>query len=547
MHISKVIIKNFKCFSDPFVLELNDGMNIVVGENEAGKSTILEAINLALSGYIHGRHLTHELSQSLFNNMAVDAYLTSLRTREPQEPPEILIELFFQLEDPSLQAYFEGNGNSLREKASGVQFRIGFSEKYQEQYQIMVDNDFDEMRSLPIEFYEFGWSTFARQTEITPRQLPIKAALVDSSNTRLKSGSDVYISTIVRNYLTEEQKVQVAQVHRKLRESFAASDPITQINEQLKQEDVSEKRVELSVEMSTRDAWESSITTYLDNVPFCNIGKGEQCLIKTKLALRHRKALEASVLLLEEPENHLSHGKLNELLRYIEDNMDGRQVIVSTHSSFVANKLGLENLILINACKGSGKRRVARLRDLREDTSRFFHKLAGYETLRLVLCEEPILVEGPSDELIVQKAYMKYNDGRLPIQDGIDVISVGTSFLRFVEVAEKLGKHVAVVTDNDGNHAAVLEKYESKRNVTLCVDHNDKLRTLEPQMSHANSGNLDNLRRALGIEAESFPDEDSVAEYMSKNKTESALKLFETEMDINFPDYILKAVGANVG
>jgi predicted ATP-dependent endonuclease of OLD family len=33
------------------------------------------------------------------------------------------------------------------------------------------------------------------------------------------------------------------------------------------------------------------------------------------------------------------------------------------------------------------------------------NKLPGYDTLRLILCNKAILVEGPSDELIVQKAY----------------------------------------------------------------------------------------------------------------------------------------------
>jgi len=37
----------------------------------------------------------------------------------------------------------------------------------------------------------------------------------------------------------------------------------------------------------------------------------------------------------------------------------------------------------------------------------------------------------------------------LPIEDGIDVISVGTSFLRFLELAEKVEKKIAVITDND--------------------------------------------------------------------------------------------------
>ena len=63
MFIRKVKIHNFKCYRD-FEITLEEGLNIVVGDNEAGKSTILEAINLALTGIV--RHCTY--STSIHNN-----------------------------------------------------------------------------------------------------------------------------------------------------------------------------------------------------------------------------------------------------------------------------------------------------------------------------------------------------------------------------------------------------------------------------------------------------------------------------------------------
>ena len=92
---------------------------------------------------------------------------------------------------------------------------------------------------------------------------------------------------------------------------------IEQVNREIEQKNISEKKVELSVDMSTKTAWETSITTYLDDIPFSYIGRGEQSLVKTKLALSHKKAKEANILLLEEPENHLSHAKLNKLLKLL--------------------------------------------------------------------------------------------------------------------------------------------------------------------------------------------------------------------------------------
>ena len=55
--IKKVRIFNFKCFKEWFEIDLNDGMNIIVGDNEEGKTTIIEAIYLALTGVYHGKYL----------------------------------------------------------------------------------------------------------------------------------------------------------------------------------------------------------------------------------------------------------------------------------------------------------------------------------------------------------------------------------------------------------------------------------------------------------------------------------------------------------
>jgi putative ATP-dependent endonuclease of OLD family len=170
-----------------------------------------------------------------------------------------------------------------------------------------------------------------------------------------------------------------------------------------------------------------------------------------------------------------------------------------------------------------------------------------------MLCEKAILVEGDSDELVVQKAYaIKY--GKLPIEDGIDVISVGTSFLRFLEVAVKLDKPVTVVTDNDGNVAGVQSKYaeylgaKAKPTIRICyeptADPRESLggerfnfNTLEPLMLNANGRSR--MNEILGT---SFDDEDGLLRHMHANKTDCALKIFGSSGKIDFPGYISKAI-----
>ncbi|MCO4097266.1 AAA family ATPase [Macrococcoides canis] len=56
------------------------------------------------------------------------------------------------------------------------------------------------------------------------------------------------------------------------------------------------------------------------------------------------------IILIEELENHLSYSNMNNLIDILQENSnkESSQIIISTHSSFVLNKLGLENLILLS-------------------------------------------------------------------------------------------------------------------------------------------------------------------------------------------------------
>ncbi|HPE74778.1 MAG TPA: AAA family ATPase [Draconibacterium sp.] len=545
MHISKIHIENFKIFKGSFKLPLSNGMNILVGDNEAGKSTIIEAIHLALSGLFNGKYLKNELTQYLFNNEVVTEYIQNLEEGNSAAVlPHILIEVFMEGDDLD-----EFLGDASSEKAAtGFFLKIAFDERFQPQYEKLVK--LGGIKTLPIEYYNITWSSFARDESITPRTIPLKSALIDSTSSRFQNGSDIYISHIVKEFLELDEIVEVSQAHRRMKESFMDEPSIIKINEKIKSAaKISEKKVELSVELSSKNAWESSLMTYLEDIPFHFIGKGEQSIVKTKLALGHKKAKEANVILMEEPENHLSHSKLNQLISDIKSGSADKQIIVSTHSSFVANKLGLENLIFINDLKRTG------LNDLSYDTQKFFKKLSGYDTLRLILCKKAILVEGDSDELVIQKAFQVSNDGKLPIEKGIDVISVGTSFLRFLEIAEKLNKDVVVVTDNDGDIEALKKKYDKylgdnkKQSIEICFDEDvdtgelEKFNynTLEPKFLKENS--LEKLNKVFGT---SYEDDDSMHLYMRAHKTECALNIFDTSEELSFPKYILDAIKQDV-
>jgi len=540
MAIRKIKIENFKKF-EIFELEFTDGLNILVGDNEVGKSTILEAIHLVLTGMINGKYLNTELTQYLFNNKAVERYIA-----DPKSilPPKINIELYFS---DSVDSLFMGGINSDRNNtARGIEFSIELEEN--DEYRELLKNE--KIKTLPIEYYEYKWRTFADKI-ITTRSISVKSAMIDSSLAKYQNGSDIYISRIIRQILEDSEKVKIAQAHRSAIDTFGNEPSVIDINKKISDKaKLSGKKITITAERLSKNAWENSLITCVDKIPFHYIGKGEQCVIKTKLALNDKKSIDASIILMEEPENHLTHTRLNQLLDVIQDSCKGQQIIISTHSSFVANKLGLENLILLGQNGDTSS-----FQNLSDDTANYFKKLSGYNTLRLVLSKASLLVEGPSDELVVQKAYLN-SKNTLPIHDGIDVIDVGgLTFKRYLEIASLVDKRIAVITDNDGDVAALEEKYSAylgeneidsilisydKENHTPSNDllSNYNYNTLENLMLLSNGRT--NLNKIL---KKKYKTDDELRIYMKSNKTDCALSIFEHDDVIKFPKYIEEAVG----
>ena len=539
-------IENFKCFKGIFTLELKKGINILVGDNEAGKSTILEAIHLTLSGIFRGKTIRGNISQYMFNYDVVEQYIQDINNGEGTEPPYVLIEVYLDEGYPLLEGD-KFSDKLMPGKNSGIALKIAFDEKYKDEYEELIKTR--DMTSLPIEYYDVEWYAFSRKS-LTSRSIPIKSAFIDVGFSKFQNGSDVYISRIVQNILEPEEKVRLAQAYRNLKGVFAKDPSIENINAKIFDiSKLSSKKIELTVDLGMRSTWDGSLITQLDKIPFDFIGKGEQAIVKTDLALSDRKAESSQIILIEEPECHITHVRLNQLLKNIKENYGDKQIIVSTHSSFVSNKLGLDNLILLN------QQKTIRFSDLRSKT--FFEKVSGYDTLRMILCKKAILVEGDSDELVVQRAYMDVHNGKLPIEDEIEVMSVGTSFLRFLEIAERLNISVKVVTDNDGDIPALEKKYNRYigknkiENIEICYDDNQyegtlklgkdekafNYNTLEPLLVKENG--LDVLNKIFGTVYES---EDDLHKYMKTNKTDCALKIFLAEENIKYPKYIERAI-----
>ena len=529
MHITKVVTKNYRCLRDCTIF-LNDTLNVVVGNNECGKSTLLEAIHLTLSGQLNGRPLATELHPYLFNQAAVREYIGALQTGNAAPPPEILVELYFA--DVPILAQCKGTNNSLKENVPGVKLIVEFNDEFNAEYASYV-SDPTMIRTVPVEYYSLRLRSFA-DSDITARSIPIKTSLIDASTIRNNAAASRYVVDIIKDSLSRKEQIDLALSYRLMRDRFLDEAKVAAINANLakKKGSISSKTLSVSLDTSSRTGWETGIVPQLDEVPMQLVGKGEQNSIKVKMALE--SSAESHLILIEEAENHLSHSNLNALIDHISTHRGDRQLLITTHSSFVLNKLGIESVLLF------GNATSATLKQLTADTQDYFIKLPGHDTLRLILAQRAILVEGPSDELIVQAAFKKKH-GKMPLEAGVDVISVrALAFKRFLEIASLLDLRVDVVTDNDGDVDSLKKKYAGylgKDRIKIHYDPDVQCKTLEPQLLKANS--LAAINTILG---KAFQDTPELLAYMEAHKTENALRFFETDAPWVAPGYIEAAI-----
>lgn len=511
----------------------NDDLNIIVGDNEAGKSTLLEAINLVMTAQISGRNIQYELSPYLFSMDTINKYIEGLQADPATPLPEIFIEIFLKEDVDGELAHYKGSNNTERRDCAGMFLRIFFDSDFEPEYKEYIRNP-AEVRTVPVEYYTCAWLSFAHNT-FKFSQLPSKVMLLDRSEPKLQSGSDRYIAKIIEDTLEKSESALLSLLYRKQKEVFAGQESMQKINERISanKDEITDRDLSVSIDVSARSNWDANLTLYIDDVPFRYIGKGEQGAIKTKLALQ-TKIEKSQIIMIEEPETNLSYTNLNKLVHSLVKACCEKQLIITTHSTFLMNKIGIDKVIFLNG------ELTATMNNVDKKTKDFFQKLPGYDTLRMIIAKRSVLVEGRSDELVVQKAYLQLYE-KLPLDNGIDIITVGgLAFKRFMEIASKLNKQISVVTDNDGDYDKVVERYNdyaSCANIRLCIDNDNNYPTLEPQMVKANGLSVINV--LLG---KTYATEAELIEYMEKNKADCALVLFEKGEGLVMPNYILDAI-----
>ena len=537
MTINKIVVKNYKLLQD-VVIPLNPEINIFVGDNDSGKSTILEVLCILTTGKLNGYAFERQLKANMFTNSVRKDFIQKISSGEKKAPPEIVFEAYFD-GDP----IYRGSNNTLSEQdAIGINITVRIAEKNIELYKHMVKNG--DVKDIPIELYTVDYHYFSGDP-FAFRYGPFKSVFIDTSHKDYIGLVDHFISESISDTLTEDQIRDLSIAYGSSRRSFHENETVKQLNDAVRHKAVVKGRdISLDLREDDPQAWKRQMSIVVDSIPFEQVGFGTQNTIKIELALRNAEE-QANVVLIEEPENNLSFSNMTVLVNHITQS-SGKQVFISTHSSYIANKLSLSNIILVRSGMTSP------YCTLSDDTKKYFIKLPGYDTLRFILSSRVILVEGPTDDLIIQRAYLEKHS-RLPSEDGIDIIVVDSlAFKRYLDIALLIRKPVVIVTDNDGDISKhILAKYQDYQQdfFTYYYETNETLHTIEPSVLAVNLDEhgepTETFKRAISSRGSMMNrDKDCVLSFMSasENKSEWAYRVFESAEKINYPEYINNVV-----
>lgn len=512
-YIKKIRIMGYKGFKDS-TIDFNKGKNIIVGINEIGKSTILESIGIVLYKAIYNK-IDNSLER-YFNN---DNKIRFYENKTIDSLPEIIIELFLDFENEISSLKFSGLNyiNHQNEEQCGIKFEYKFDRDFSS---VINLNEYAEKRIIPIEYYKAEWQTFSNLS-YKPQFLPFKYLFIDNSNNRNDLFGN-YAKSIYLSKIDDTTQLELSGAFNLALGQFKESqkDKLNIDDTRLIGLDANKTHL-----MKLLDIYESDISIQ-------DMGKGKKNLVKTEIALNNSMF---DIILIEEPENHLSYTNTRKLLDLI-NSFTNAQIIITSHSSVIASHLDLKNIIWLNN-DGSHS-----LKDLTNDTAEYFNRLDNLDILRFILAEKCILVEGAVEYILLPQIIYKLTGSKIS-ELGIDIISMGSiSHERYREIASILNKRkIVTITDNDKKPSLTGSNIEDNFAIFRGTTIDDW--TLEAAFYNCNNSYFDEQYKDRKTEAKYNGEECPKAlAHMLKNKTENAIFMSTNIENIEIPNYIQEAI-----
>lgn len=459
MIVSELKIYNFRRFKSiegkpGLHVSFHKGLNALIGENDSGKTAVIDAIKMVLLTQSNEYIRVSEEDFFSENGMPVsefkiDLILSEFSADEAKNFVEYLMfennngEMFYFL-PLHFRAWKEKNRIYTELRAGEVNDGVTLDGKARELLKCVylrplrdAEREMSSGRNSRISQILFNHPVFKDNTDHRLKEILIKA------------------NNEIEKYFTEEDgKVILTGIR----------DALTEFNE---------NNISNEAKLKTSDIQLKSILESLSlSVSEIHPGLGELNLLfiaAELLLLQHDDNGGLHLALIEELEAHLHPQAQLRLIQYLqkEYQSSGVQIIISTHSTILASKINLKNLILIKS--GNGFDLDEGKTGLEKGDYLFLQRFLYATKANLFFSKGVIMVEGDAENLLIP---MIAEIIGYPLERyGISIVNVGsTAFLRYSRIfirkdGRTMGIPVAVLTDCDEK-----PKYDENGVFKLCKE-----------------------------------------------------------------------------